>query len=79
MTRFTFISISILFTVFVDDVGTYYVHVTNKMGEVRSKGLLQVIKQGEREEKILPMPLACPLKSFHVDVFQIYMFSILFY
>ena len=52
MTQFTLVSISILFTVFVDDVGTYYVHVTNKMGEVRSKGLLQVMKQRESEEKI---------------------------
>ena len=33
------------FAVFTDDNGTYYAHVSNKMGEVRSKGLLQVRKK----------------------------------
>merc|ERR1711970_646566 len=38
--------------VFVDDCGTYYVHVSNKMGEVRSKGLLQV--EEEKQQAVPP-------------------------
>merc|ERR1712142_115359 len=38
--------------VFTDDNGTYYAHVTNKMGEVRSKGLLQV--EEEKQPAVPP-------------------------
>merc|ERR1711970_575552 len=38
--------------VFTDDNGTYYAHVSNKMGEVRSKGLLQV--EEEKQQAVPP-------------------------